>query len=550
MINSIKGRWELHFIAITSVLYLGLALFRLGAADLGSDEARFGVSALNILADYHQLAIVSEDPLGGPGTKPFFYPLCLAASIAIFGRTEFAVRIVNVIGLALAAAVFYIAVASYLKDRFVASLSFAFFLLNPGTLKYARVAMPEPLIVLWGCAGILSAIQFRQKRKLFWACLCGLTLGLGFLTKMWLVLPFVLSCFVLLLLPLENGSSRGRTTGIAIAAVALVVVSAFHLLLALWVAPETFRQWWNTYYIFSFQSRAAGVGFDPVMWYRPWWFYLTTFFKATFFGLPLVLLGILSLAKRRNATLIVVCAILLAPVCYLSFFRVKQATYICPIYPAVALLLALGSIGLWKNVSSGQVAGASALSILLSIGVRVAPDVLRAKEFWAILAVYVLYLILGSQRVWSRRLATGLLLAVSAFFMLSADVIAVRQTLEHRTHYREIAQFFKPSLKAENPRDIVFISPEYPALAFYSFRSGEYWETYYVHRNFDVFLRRLLNRDRLFYVVDPTGVLYGGKASQEEVNALDKHARDVTVDIERSTGQKMMVRVFATGNTQ
>src|SRR6266849_2951929 len=82
------SRAPVWFFFMVFVVYFTLALFKLGSSELGIDEGRFGVSAINILSDRHQLATVSEDPLGEPGTKPYGYPIVLGAAVWLLGKTE------------------------------------------------------------------------------------------------------------------------------------------------------------------------------------------------------------------------------------------------------------------------------------------------------------------------------------------------------------------------------------------------------------------------------------------------------------------------------
>ena len=74
-------------IIATLLAYAALSLFHLGRPDLETDEGRYGISALNILNDYHQIAIVSPDPGGVAwSTWPYVYPAELAGSILAAGE--------------------------------------------------------------------------------------------------------------------------------------------------------------------------------------------------------------------------------------------------------------------------------------------------------------------------------------------------------------------------------------------------------------------------------------------------------------------------------
>src|SRR6202158_3376633 len=192
------SRTPMWLLLVVLGAYFSFAFLKLGSSEVGIDEGRFGVSAINILSNPHQLATVSEDPLGQPGSKPYGYPALLAASLWALGQTEFALRTVNVISLAVGALLLYGFMVLVQSDRTLALLTVALFLLNPGTLTYARTAMPEPLVVAAGCLALFCAAKFVTKKSLPWAAACGFALGVGFLFKMWLVLVFFLACFFLL----------------------------------------------------------------------------------------------------------------------------------------------------------------------------------------------------------------------------------------------------------------------------------------------------------------------------------------------------------------
>ena len=147
----------------TILVYAVLALYQLGKPDLDADEGRYGTSALNILYDYHQIAIVSPDPAGVPwSTWPYMYPLELAGSILLLGKNELALRFVNVVLMVLSALCIYRLAVLLLKDRTVGLLAFGLFLLNPATIAYARSAMAEPSVVFWGCVALVAAASYSE----------------------------------------------------------------------------------------------------------------------------------------------------------------------------------------------------------------------------------------------------------------------------------------------------------------------------------------------------------------------------------------------------
>ncbi|MBK5295257.1 MAG: glycosyltransferase family 39 protein [Acidobacteriia bacterium] len=530
-------------IALAVATYCVLAFFRLGSFDLATDEGRFGLSGANILLDYHQLATVSEGPLGKAGTKPYFYPLTLAMSIAFLGHTEVAVRSVNGIVLLVAAFLLYGAARLLLRDHTAALLAFVFFLLNPGTITYARAALPEPLTVCCGCAALWATARWNERRQLAWAAFSGVMLGLGFVTKIWLVLPFVLACGTVYLVAFWRKKDGLTILSAAVWLASLATVSASHILLVVLLTPTDLAHWVNLYSGISLNSRFAGAGYDPDMWYRPWWFYPAAAFKATFFGLPLLLLGCVAVARRRDAGLALLIIALVTPLALFSIMRVKQASYIFPVLPGLMMLIALGCLRLFQCPGRGEIA----LAFLTSAAAALfffTRGVFGTRELAAMAGIYFVFLAAAFMPARRLRLVRGTVLAAALGAMLLADVVAVKGTLQHRTGFREIASFFRSQLEHDDAREVSFIAPEFPSMEFYTFRRGEYWQTFYFHKSDDAFLSDLKSGAQIFYVVDRSGALYGGKISPERLAALAMHAKDVTPEIEKYAGRPLPVQVF------
>jgi 4-amino-4-deoxy-L-arabinose transferase-like glycosyltransferase len=524
------------------VVYALLACFKLGVSDLGVDEGRFGISAINILTDHRQIATVSEQPLGGPGWKPYLYPLVLAASLGVAGHSETALRFVNVAAVALSALCLYHVARAFLPPA-GAMLAAAFLLLNPASIRYARTVMPEPWVLLPGCVALLSAYRFWRRPRWLTAAITGAALGLGFLAKLWLVFPFALACAVLFLARLSDRPRTPVVGGAIVGVVAFLLVASSHVALALVLAPETAAHWARVYVVHYFTSRVSGEAYDPAMWFRPWWFYLATLFKVAAVGLPFVLLGAARVARTRSLPIGGVLLCLLSPVLLFAVFRVKQASYIVAAFPAVALLFALGMLQVWNSDRRAGVQVATAVSMLLAASMFVVGG-LGAAEAVALLVLYAMQALIVFTPRSAVQLRRGGLVAVVFLALVAGDVLVVRQLLDFRTHYREIAAYFKDRLAASQPADRVFTAPEYPSLEFYAFRTGEYWETFYFKKDEATYLDELTRGLRAFYIVDPSGRLYGSRMSVAKLNALETLAVDVTSDIERVTGARLAVRAF------
>ncbi len=365
---------------------------QLGKPDLDADEGRYGTSALNILYDYHQIAIVSPDPAGVPwSTWPYMYPLELAGSILLLGKNELALRFVNVVLMVLSALCIYRLAVLLLKDRTIGLLAFGLFLLNPATIAYARSAMAEPSVVFWGCVALVAAASYSESGQPWQAGLSGAALGLGFLSKLWLILPFGAAVALLLLSRLPESKLGKTVRDAAVGFVAFMVVAGSHLLLVRLLSPENLTIWLATYFHVAASTRVGGTGYDPALWYKPWWFYFGALFKGVFFGLPLVFLGISDLVRRRRFLVLGCVAWLVGPVFVLSLLKVKEAAYISQAYPAVALVMACGLLPFLEATRAMEIA----LSTLASMALAAfffSVGVVTRTQFVMMLALYAIYL--------------------------------------------------------------------------------------------------------------------------------------------------------------
>jgi 4-amino-4-deoxy-L-arabinose transferase-like glycosyltransferase len=519
-------------------IYLLFALFELGKFDLGSDEGGFGLGALNIMHDVRQLAIVSERAASGPGHKPYMHPLLLAGPLAILGPSAFSLRLTNVILLLLAGIVLYGTLRQLRATKRLASITAALFLVNPATITYARTVIPEPALVFWGCIGLYCAVRYYNGPRWYWAVLSGAALGCGFLCKLWLIGSFVAACGLLCIFPGRRYGMKVSIRGAIFLAIPLLVIGASHLLAVWLMTPADMPYWLSLYFGVSARDRFAGQGYDPQLWIRPWWLYGMALFRATFFAFPLLIGGGWRLLRRAKPEMIAVTAILLSPVILLSVFTVKETAYMSPIYPAVALLLALGCQDYVQELRSRLYVVAA----VLSIGMAIAFVFLYHQSLKVLLALGLLYssYLVASFVFPLRRFALGL----SGAALLASCAFVSYTTPERHTFYRDIGYYFKTALEKQRPNQISYISPEFGAIGFYFFRSGEYWDTYYFHKDTAQFAKELQDRVQVFYVVDPSGKLYGSRVSPQKMALLIEQCRDVTREIEKATGRPIPVHVF------
>jgi 4-amino-4-deoxy-L-arabinose transferase-like glycosyltransferase len=536
-----RGNFVWFFLLLA--IYSGFVCAKLGASDLTQDEGSFGISALNIRADYHQLAMVGEQPAGPAASKPFLYPVFLLSSIFVFGQNAFAIRIVNVIALAVASIFLYASARSLLKDDILALLASSFFLLNAGTISYGRLVTADPFVVLWGCVGLFGAVRFYEEERARWAMLSGFGLGLAFLSKLWLIFPYALACLVLFVLKFLTKKGLRFFALPLLAFVIFLFISSLHLLAVIILTPHDLSHWLDTYFGISLGSRVAGGGFDPAMWYRPWWFYFAGVFKITFFVFPMILLGTPALTKRRNLVLTAVVVALILPIFLLSLFRVKETVYIFPVFPGLAIVVALGLDYFFRTATRTGIITFTIVSMLVAAWFY-RQSVFAQRELILIEVFYLVYLLAGFAGSHYSVLTRAIVVTALLLATFVVGIMAVRRTLEHRTYYREIAEYFKNRLRSLAPGNVAFVSPEFAALSFSTFRTGQYWQTYYFHEDDAVFERDLIDRRQVFYVVDPSGKLYGGQPSPGEWQALREHAHEISPEVEAFIGHPIALRIF------
>lgn len=518
--------------------YLLFSLFQLGKFDLGNDEGGFGLGALNIMHDHRQLAIVSERASAGPGHKPYMHPLLIAANFAVLGPSTFSLRLTNVILLLLTGFVLYAAMRELNATKWFASLTTALFLVNPATVTYARTVIPEPALVFWGCIALYCAIRYYNGPRWYWAMLAGAALGCGFLCKLWLVGSFAAAAGLLCLFTWRAHGKLAAFRGVVLLTITFVPIASSHLLAVWLMTPADMPYWLSIYFGFSARDRLAGQGYDPEMWFRPWWLYGMAVFRATFFAFPLLIGGIRRLIGIAGPEKLALTAILISPLILLSIFTVKETAYIFPIYPVLALLIALGCIDYLQRPSIYVYGIGAAVSFTIAVTFVS----LYHQSGKVLLALGLLYASYIAAPFVARLRRVPVFLSTIALLASCAFVTAT--TPERHTFYRDIALYFQKALAKQPPDRISFVSPEFGAIGFHVYRSGEYWQTYYVHKDTAQFANELQQHMRVFYVFDPAGTLYGSKVSAEKMALLVQQCTDVSSLIQNETGHPMPLRVF------
>lgn len=310
-------------VAITALRIIALFV---SSADLGQDEAQYWAW--------------SREPAFGYFSKPPFIAWTIAATTALFGNAEWAVRLAAPF-LHLGAALFVFALGRRLYGPAIGFWSGVGWLTLPGaTLSSMLITTDAPLLFFW-CAGLYFFFRLAEARRsnepaIAFALLAGAAVGFGLLSKYAMIYFPLGAALALVFAP----SLRRRLKPVDIAAAAAVAL--------LLVAPNIA---WNAANDFQTLSHTAAnanwrsVPFHPLK--------LAEFLGAQFgvFGpilFALLLWGVATLARRlaaaaerREIDIALLCFALppLAIVSIQAFISRAHANWAAAAFPAALLLV-------------------------------------------------------------------------------------------------------------------------------------------------------------------------------------------------------------------
>lgn len=223
---------ERRFAAFAGALLLArIVAIVIGHPQLGPDEGQYW--------------FWSKAPAFGYYSKPPLIAWSIAATTALFGEAEWAVRLSAPL-YQLGAAIFLFLLARRLKDAHAAFWAGAAWLTLPGVFLSSTLMTTDAPLMFFCSAGLyyfFLATDAREKaRRRRWAILLGAAIGLGFLAK------YAMSYFVIgAALALAVSPARRRAFGLDGAALTLLVAAAL-------IAPNIF---WNAQHDFQTLSHTA-----------------------------------------------------------------------------------------------------------------------------------------------------------------------------------------------------------------------------------------------------------------------------------------------------
>ncbi|HTI39285.1 MAG TPA: glycosyltransferase family 39 protein [Vicinamibacterales bacterium] len=300
--------------------------------------------------------------------KPILFFWTEAASLAAFGMDETAVRLPPLLFGLFGACTVALLGAALFEPRagYAAGIAYATMLLPVGVSEVAvhDVAL-VPFLVL-SCLGIWRIAH--GGRLMPWTIVVGACLGLSILTKGLVGVAFA-GLFGLAVVAFDRRAlPRLIVAGIASAAIAVLVAAPWY------VAMERAHPGYLHYYFverhvqgyFTATQRHAGRG---------WWYYVPIVLGGALPWLPFAIAGSSDAAAARSRR--VVWTWFFAGLTFLSAGESKLATYVLPVFPAIAM-----EIGRSLAASSARSGWSKARYSLFVLTCALLPVVAAAAFIW------------------------------------------------------------------------------------------------------------------------------------------------------------------------
>lgn len=228
----------------------------------------------------------------------------------------------------------------FLGKKFISRLggilASVFYLFIPYNIYFTRVILPEPIGVLFGLLFITYFVKFMEHEKYV-----NLTISASFLALALLVKPyFVFYTVPIIFLLLNKYPVKKVITDLRFISFGLIALVPF-MLWRLWISnyPEGIPFWKWTF-------NGDGIRFRPAFWYWIMGERLTKLILG-FLGLIPFVVGVMAMDKSKKF----LHHFLLGMFLYVSVVataNVKHDYYQTLTMPAIALILALGTIKLWS----------------------------------------------------------------------------------------------------------------------------------------------------------------------------------------------------------
>jgi 4-amino-4-deoxy-L-arabinose transferase len=322
------------------LLWLLVYVAPLGVLPMGSpDEARYAeiaremlVSGDHVVPRLNGLLYLEKPPLVYWTTE---------LSLAVFGLNSFAVRLQSALSVALTALLVGLLVRRFTGSSEESLLSAAVYGTGAMVFGLGSVAIPDNLLTLFLtgtlAAGLCALDATRRGARAGWLAAAGLSCGLAFLTKGFLAVAvpgMVIAAWLVF---------SSRRWGV-IKLIWLPALTAVATVLPWGILIHRSQpQFWSEFIWVQHIERflaPAGATHHP----EPLWYFLPVLSYGTMpwlLMIPAATAGLL-LRRRREPWLLGIVAWFVLPLLFFSASSGKLATYILPIFPPLAIIMAAG----------------------------------------------------------------------------------------------------------------------------------------------------------------------------------------------------------------
>ncbi len=364
---------------------------------------------------------------------------------------------------------------------------------SPAFLEAHQRIQFEPILTAFCAAGLWLFVFGAWGRHLIVCFVGGTLLGCGFLTKMWLIVPYAFALIAFCVIEAASVRSLGMSVGlrrsVAAGAVGFLITASSHLVFIAVVAPEDLPAWVSSVYLGIFSGQGVTGGkLSAVAEYaqreRPTLYYPLVLYRDHFYLVPLALFGLgelLRTPKPRTSRLLAMILGALVAVVALSVPAYKESRYVLAVTPFLYALagLCLAAFARAPNklqpATAAVVRLAMGLAILATVAVGIAHVLgvssafgrwyLGAHAFGALLCI-----LLGE--LWMRTHFVTRQLAALSLIGLAGFAFAKFQFRDDTPPFRAIADVIAPHLASAPSAYPSFLASDHDVLQGYLDRDG------------------------------------------------------------------------------
>jgi glycosyltransferase involved in cell wall biosynthesis len=422
-------------------------------------------------------------------------------------------------------------------------------------LSFRRIEM-EPVLTALCAAGGYQLVRGIWERQRARCLLGGALVGLGFITKMWLIVPYAFALIAFCAGEAASVKSSGQSAGlrksVIVGGVGFLVTATSHLLYVAFVSPADMPVWLNHVYGGIFSGRGITGGklsalADYARHERSALYYPLVLYRDHLVLMPLVMYGIgevLRVPQARRRRLLAMIIGGLVAIVALSVPAYKDPRYVLAATPFMYAFAGLCLSAFARSPDKLRPATVSVVRLSM---------MLATVAFVAVLAVYLadgpvpisgayviahgfgtaLCLILGE--LWMRTQWVTRQLGILAGIGLAGFAI-VYPRVDEPPPYAAIAHVLEPHLRDAAPAYPSYVASGCDELRGYTRRTGLCFDD--------------LEHEHAAPQDDPrikAFVFNPGPPSAQDSALYDwaeKHARDISEELVRETGSDLGYRVL------